>query len=133
MLAACKDRTRQPPGRHGFGNGCVRQVVPRTERYKEADEGEDDATEAHVGGGGGCTGRTPDSPNLSTRVCAEQNAQGHADPLPGGVDTGINSFADRPWPTKPAGAPRAVVPNVKACVGDMLHTARDYLGGVTLK
>ncbi|HTD64168.1 MAG TPA: hypothetical protein VK732_05470 [Verrucomicrobiae bacterium] len=47
--------------------------------------------------------------------------------------TEINTFVDRTWPTKPAGAPRAVVPNVKAFLGDMLQTARDYLGGVTLK
>src|SRR5205085_12694396 len=40
---------------------------------------------------------------------------------------------DRTWPTKPAAAPRAALPNVKAFLGDMLQTARDYLGGVTLK
>ena len=50
-----------------------------------------------------------------------------------GLATEINSFVDRTWPTKPAVAPRAVVPNVKAFLGDMLQTARDYLGGATLQ
>jgi len=45
----------------------------------------------------------------------------------------INTFVDRTWPTKPAAAPRAVAPNVKSFLGDMLQTARDYLGGVTLQ
>ena len=45
----------------------------------------------------------------------------------------INAFVDRTWPAKPAVAPRATVPNVKAFLGDMLQTARDYLGGITLK
>lgn len=45
----------------------------------------------------------------------------------------INTFVDRTWPTKPAAAPRAVVPNVKSFLGDMLQTARDYLGGATLQ
>jgi hypothetical protein len=44
-----------------------------------------------------------------------------------------NTFVDRTWPTKPAAAPRVVVPNVKSFLGDMLQTARDYLGGVTLQ
>ncbi len=50
-----------------------------------------------------------------------------------GLAAEINTFVDRTWPTKPAGVARAVVPNVKAFLGDMLQTARDYLGGVTLK
>jgi len=49
-----------------------------------------------------------------------------------GLAAEINKFVDRTWPTKPAIAPRAVMPNVKAFLGDMLQTARDYLGGVTL-
>src|SRR5438132_1945897 len=49
-----------------------------------------------------------------------------------GVAAEINKFVDRTWPTKPAIAPRAVMPNVKAFLGDMLQTTRDYLGGVTL-
>jgi hypothetical protein len=50
-----------------------------------------------------------------------------------GLAAEINTFVDRTWPTKPAAAPRAVVPNVKAFLGDMLQTARDYLGGITLQ
>jgi len=50
-----------------------------------------------------------------------------------GLAAEINTFVDRTWPTKPAAAPRAALPNVKAFLGDMLQTARDYLGGVTLK
>ena len=50
-----------------------------------------------------------------------------------GLAAEINTFVDRTWPTKPAVAPRAVVPNVKAFLGDMLQAARDYLGGVTLQ
>jgi DNA-binding phage protein len=50
-----------------------------------------------------------------------------------GLAAEINTFVDRTWPTKPATAPRAVVPNVKAFLGDMLQTARDYLGGATLQ
>ena len=49
-----------------------------------------------------------------------------------GLAAEINTFVDRTWPTKPAAA-RAVVPNAKAFLGDMLQTARDYLGGVTLQ
>jgi hypothetical protein len=49
-----------------------------------------------------------------------------------GLAPEINTFVDRTWPAKPAAAPRAVVPNVKAFLGDMLQTARDYLGGATL-
>jgi hypothetical protein len=50
-----------------------------------------------------------------------------------GLAAEINTFVDRTWPTKPAAAPRAVAPNVKSFLGDMLQTARDYLGGVTLQ
>jgi hypothetical protein len=50
-----------------------------------------------------------------------------------GLAAEINTFVDRTWPTKPAAAPRAFVPNVKAFLGDMLQTARDYLGGITLQ
>jgi polyhydroxyalkanoate synthesis regulator phasin len=50
-----------------------------------------------------------------------------------GLAAEINTFVDRTWPTKPAAAPRAVTPNVKSFLGDMLQTARDYLGGVTLQ
>jgi polyhydroxyalkanoate synthesis regulator phasin len=50
-----------------------------------------------------------------------------------GLAAEITTFVDRTWPTKPAAAPRAVVPNVRAFLGDMLQTARDYLGGITLQ
>ena len=50
-----------------------------------------------------------------------------------GLAAEINTFVDRTWPTKPAAVARTVVPNVKAFLGDMLQTARDYLGGVTLQ
>ena len=49
-----------------------------------------------------------------------------------GLAAEITTFVDRTWP-KPATAPRTAVPNVKAFLGDMLQTARDYLGGVTLQ
>ncbi len=50
-----------------------------------------------------------------------------------GLGAEINTFVDRTWPAKPAVAPRAAVPNVKAFLGDMLQAARDYLGSVTLQ
>src|SRR5437773_31962 len=50
-----------------------------------------------------------------------------------GLAAEINTFVDRTWPTKPATAPRAVTLNVKSFLGDMLQTARDYLGGVSLQ
>jgi hypothetical protein len=50
-----------------------------------------------------------------------------------GLASEINRFVDRTWPTKPAAAPRAIGSNVKAFLGDMLQTARDYLGGITLQ
>jgi polyhydroxyalkanoate synthesis regulator phasin len=46
-----------------------------------------------------------------------------------GLAAEITKFVDRTWPAKPATAHRAGVPNVKAFLGDMLQTARDYLGG----
>lgn len=48
-----------------------------------------------------------------------------------GLAAEINTFVDRTWPAKPAA--HAVVPNVKSFLGDMLKTARDYLGDVTLQ
>ena len=50
-----------------------------------------------------------------------------------GLAAEINTFVDRTWPTKPTAAQRPHVPNVKAFLGDLLQTARDYLGGVTLQ
>jgi hypothetical protein len=50
-----------------------------------------------------------------------------------GLAAEINTFVDRTWPTRPTTAIRPMVPNVKSFLGDMLQTARDYLGGVTLQ
>ena len=51
-----------------------------------------------------------------------------------GLAAEISTFVDRTWPTRPAVAPRAAAgSNVKAFLGDMLQTARDYLGGVTMQ
>lgn len=50
-----------------------------------------------------------------------------------GLAEKISAFVDRTWPTKPAGAPHANPTQVKAFLGDMLQTARDYLGGVTVQ
>ena len=56
-----------------------------------------------------------------------------ANKMRAGLAEEINTFVDRTWPTKPAVAPRAGVPNVKSFLGDMLQTARDYRGGATLQ
>jgi polyhydroxyalkanoate synthesis regulator phasin len=50
-----------------------------------------------------------------------------------GLATEINTFVDRTWPTKPATAQRVIAPDVKSFLGDMLQTARDYLGGITVQ
>ena len=50
-----------------------------------------------------------------------------------GLATEINTFVDRTWPAKPTAAKRPTVPNVKSFLGDLLQTARDYLGGITLQ
>src|SRR5256885_1152856 len=50
-----------------------------------------------------------------------------------GLAAEITTFVDRTWPAKPAVAPRAVAPNVKAFLGDLLQAARGYLGGGTLR
>jgi hypothetical protein len=69
-----------------------------------------------------------------TKALAEKKiTDDQAKKLRDGLAAEINRFVDRTWPTRPAVAPRAVVPNVKAFLGDMLQTARDYLGGATLK
>ena len=69
-----------------------------------------------------------------TKALAEKKiTDDQAKKLRDGLAAEINTFVDRTWPTKPAGAPRAVTPNVKSFLGDMLQTARDYLGGVTLQ
>jgi hypothetical protein len=69
-----------------------------------------------------------------TRALSEKKiTEDQAKKLRDGLPAQINTFVDRNWPTKPAAAPRAVVPNVKAFLSDMLQTARDYLGGATLQ
>jgi len=69
-----------------------------------------------------------------TRALADKRiTDDQAKKLRDGLAAEINTFVDRTWPTKPATAPRTAVPNVKAFLGDMLQTARDYLGGVTLQ
>src|SRR5882762_5186740 len=69
-----------------------------------------------------------------TKALAEKKSNDdQAKKLRDGLAAEINTFVDRTWPTKPASAPRAVTPNVKSFLGDMLQTARDYLGGVTLQ
>ena len=69
-----------------------------------------------------------------TKALADKKiTEEQAKKLRDGLATEINTFVDRTWPTRPAVAPRAVVPNVKAFLGDMLQPARDYLGGATLK
>ena len=69
-----------------------------------------------------------------TRALADKRiTDDQAKKLRDGLAAEINTFVDRTWPTKPATAPRTAVPNVKAFLGDMLQTARDYLGGVALQ
>ena len=71
--------------------------------------------------------------DITKALTDKKNTDDQAKKLRDGLAAEINTFVDRTWPTKPAVAPRAIVPNVKAFLGDMLQTARDYLGGVTLQ
>jgi hypothetical protein len=48
-----------------------------------------------------------------------------------GLAAEINTFVDRTWPAKPAVSPREVGTSTKAFLGDMLQTAREYLGGMS--
>jgi hypothetical protein len=50
-----------------------------------------------------------------------------------GLGAKVNAFVDRTWPTRPAVRPHASGTHVKAFLGDMLQTARDYLGGLTVE
>ena len=69
-----------------------------------------------------------------TRALSEKKiTDDQAKKLRDGLVAEINTFVDRTWPTKPTAAQRPAVTNVKAFLGDMLQTARDYLGGVTLQ
>ena len=71
--------------------------------------------------------------DITKAVSDKKITDDQAKRLRDGLAAKINTFVDRTWPTKPATAPRALVPNVKAFLGDMLQTARDYLGGATLQ
>jgi hypothetical protein len=70
--------------------------------------------------------------DISKALADKKITDAQAKNLRDGLAAEINTLVDRTWPTKPATAPRAVLPNVRAFLGDMLQTARDYLGGVTL-
>jgi hypothetical protein len=71
--------------------------------------------------------------DIAKAVSDKKITDDQAKKLRDGLAAEINTFVDRTWPTKPATAPRAVMPNMKAFLGDMLQTARDYLGGATLQ
>jgi len=71
--------------------------------------------------------------DITKAVTDKKITDAQAKTLRDGLAAEINTFVDRTWPTKPAVAPRPIVPNVKAFLGDMLQTARDYLGGATLQ
>ena len=69
-----------------------------------------------------------------TKALADKKiTEDQATKLRGGLAAEIATFVDRTWPARPAVAPRPVVPNVRSFLGDLLGTARDYLGGVTLQ
>src|SRR2546423_15000230 len=106
MLAACKDPTLWSPGCHAFGNGCVRQVVPRTEPNKEANESEDDASEAHVGGGGGRWKRRPVRRGCRRRLRSGRFRERRLDDRPGGLGRDRRrGQGGRPPPEAPRRAP----------------------------
>src|SRR4029077_3064022 len=71
--------------------------------------------------------------DISKALADKKITDDQAKKLRDGLAGEINTFMDRTWPTKPTGAQRPAVANVKAFLGDMLQTARDYLGGVTLQ
>ena len=71
--------------------------------------------------------------DISKALTDKKITDDQAKKLRDGVAGEINTFVDRTWPTKPAAVQRPVVSNVKAFLGDMFQTARDYLGGVTLQ
>jgi hypothetical protein len=69
-----------------------------------------------------------------TKALADKKiTDAQAKTLRDGLAAEINTFVDRTWPTRPAIAPRAGAPNVRSFLGDLLQTARDYLGSVTLQ
>lgn len=69
-----------------------------------------------------------------TKALAEKKiTEDQAKKLRDGLAAEITTFVDRTWPTKPTAAHRDAVPNVKSFLGDLVQTARDYLGGITLQ
>jgi hypothetical protein len=70
--------------------------------------------------------------DIAKALTEKKITEDQAKKLRDGLAAEINAFVDRTWPTKPT-AIRPTVPNVKSFLGDMLQTARDYLGGVTLQ
>jgi hypothetical protein len=67
-----------------------------------------------------------------TKALAEKKiTDERAKKLRDGLAAEITTLVDRTWPTKPTAAHRDAVPNVKSFLGDLLQTARDYLGGIT--
>jgi len=71
--------------------------------------------------------------DISKALADKKITDDQAKKLRDGLAGEINTFVDRTWPTKPTAAQRPAVANVKAFLGDMLQTARDYLGGVTIQ
>jgi polyhydroxyalkanoate synthesis regulator phasin len=71
--------------------------------------------------------------DITKALTEKRITEDQAKKLRDGLATEISTFVDRTWPAKPAAAARPVVPDVKAFLGDMLQTARDYLGGATLQ
>src|SRR5947208_3629311 len=69
----------------------------------------------------------------ATAVMGEENTGDRLKQLLDGLVAEISKLVDRTWPTKPAVESRGAVSNVKAFLGDMLQTARDYLGGVSMQ
>jgi hypothetical protein len=70
--------------------------------------------------------------DITTALADKKISDEQAQKLRDGLAAEINKFVDRTWATKPA-VSRAVVPNVKAFLGDMMQISRDYLGGATLQ
>lgn len=73
------------------------------------------------------------SEDITKALSEKKITEDQAKKLREGLPAEINKFVDRTWPLKPAVAPRAAGPHVKAFLGDMFQTARDYLGGITLQ
>jgi hypothetical protein len=66
--------------------------------------------------------------DIDKALAEKKITDAQAKTLRDGLAEKINTFVDRTWPTKRAGAP-----HVKAFLGDMFQTARDYLGGITVQ